>query len=196
MSDTKEFWAGDFGNEYTNRNRVDWRARIPFWDRIMQITGIRSAFEVGCNAGWNLSAIKHANHGYNVYSEGCEINYTAAFQANAAGVNVRHGDLNTCDINNEFELVFTAGVLIHTPPDEIVSLMRAIIDASCDYVLAIEYEAKREEEVEYRGHAGKLWKRPYGNMYELMGLTLAVTGKMGKEDGFDPNGVTYWLFRK
>src|SRR3990172_2156670 len=111
MSDTKEFWAGDFGDDYTKRNRVDWRARIPFWDRIVQITGIRSAFEVGCNAGWNLSAIKHTNHGYNVCLYGCDVNAEAVDQATIAGLEVFHGSLMDGQIL--CDLAFTAGVLIH-----------------------------------------------------------------------------------
>lgn len=204
MNETTEFWKGDFGNDYTKRNRVNWRARIPFWDRIVQITGIRSAFEVGANAGWNLSAIKHAISGYNVNVAGSDLNHEAVLQARYTGLQVHQtgpfGDFTgaaaiDCD-SNSIELVFTSGVLIHIPPDELPLMMQAIVDASCDYVLAIEYDAEVEEEVEYRGHTGKLWKRPYGKLYEAMGLTLVETGILGAQDGFDPNGVTYWLLRK
>ena len=54
---TKDFWSGEFGEEYLKRNRVDWRKRIPFWKDVIDMTGARSVFELGCNAGWNLSAI-------------------------------------------------------------------------------------------------------------------------------------------
>ncbi len=62
MSETEEksVWAGEFGDNYTARNRVNWMARTPFWATIMDKTGARSILEVGCNAGWNLSAIKRA----------------------------------------------------------------------------------------------------------------------------------------
>lgn len=199
MSDTTEFWKGDFGNQYTARNRVDWRARIPFWDRLVAKYGFRSVYEVGTNSAWNLSAITHSIHGYNVKCYGCDVNRFAVAQAKAAGFDVKHGTVDTFNDSECVgmqELAFTSGVLIHISPDEIKKMMQAVIDASCDYVLAIEYESDQEEEVEYRGHAGKLWRRPYGKMYQDMGLELIETGKMDDKDGFDPNGVTYWMLRK
>ena len=202
MSDTVDFWKGDFGTAYTARNRVDWRARIPFWDRLVAKYGFRSVYEVGANAGWNFSAIKHTIHGYNIVTHGCEINGAARKQAENAGLSLEeelyfgtHTGL-AYNHSNEYELVYTSGVLIHVPPEELGAMMGAIVKASCDYVLAIEYESDQEEEVEYRGHTGKLWRRPYGKMYQDMGLELIETGKLGGDDGFDKNGVTFWLLRK
>ena len=69
---TAEFWAGEFGSDYTARNRVDWRKRIPFWREVIELTGARSVFEFGCNAGWNLSSIRRIER--DVQSYGREIN--------------------------------------------------------------------------------------------------------------------------
>ena len=181
---TEEFWRGEFGDEYTKRNRVDWRARIPFWTHIINKTGARSVVEFGCNAGWNLSAIKRAYS--DVQCAGIEINEIAAIQAVAAGhvIGRTFGEASS-------ELVFTSGVLIHIEPEELISTMELIVDSSCDYILAVEYEADEETEVEYRGHSGKLWKRPYGKLYQDMGLALVETGNA---EGFD--NCTYWLLRK
>ena len=151
-------------------------------------------YEVGANAGWNLSAIKHAIHGYNVACHGCEINISAWDQARSAGFNLDNFSISSGGYSEKFELAFTAGVLIHINPEELSETMARIDRASCDYVLAIEYEADTDTEVEYRGHSGRLWKRPYGRMYEEMGLMLIETGKVGKEDGFDD--CTYWMLRK
>lgn len=196
MSETTEFWAGDFGTSYTARNRVDWRARIPFWDRLVAKYGFRSVYEVGCNAGWNLSAIKHSIHGYNVQLWGEDVNQSALDQAESAGLTVvLSGRIEEIHLP-PYELVFTSGVLIHIAPQDLKAFMQRIVDASCDLVLAIEYESEQEEEVEYRGHSGKLWRRPYGKLYQDMGLELIETGKLDDKDGFDKNGVTFWLLRK
>lgn len=193
MNDQEKFWAGEFGDQYTARNRVDWRSRIPFWSRIVHGTGIRSVYEVGCNAGWNLSAIKAAAHPFAIQVGGCDLNDEAINQAQAAGLAETYCEAAIHDLQEitRRELVFTAGVLIHVAPEPLEATMRAIVEASCDYVLAIEYEAEAEEEVEYRGHAGKLWRRPFGKLYEAMGLKLAGSGPA---DGFDR--CTYWLLRK
>lgn len=193
MNEREEFWSGQFGNDYTARNRVNWRSRVPFWREVMDLTGARSVFEVGCNAGWNLSAIQTANPLAMRY--GCEINETAADQAIAAG----HGSvilgsaLEVLDSPEPtFDLVFTAGVLIHVGPDDLEATMRAIAGASADYVLAVEYAADQEEEVEYRGHTGKLWRRPFGKLYESMGLQMVCEWK--PMPAFD--NATAWLMVK
>ena len=69
--------------------------------------------------------------------------------------------------------------------------MKKIISKSTDYILAIEYYAKEETEIEYRGQQGLLWKRPYGNLYQDMGLTLVTSGLA---DGFD--NCKFWLLQK
>jgi len=186
---SKEWWAGDFGNSYTKRNRVDWQLRSLFWNHVICTTGVRSAYEIGCNCGWNLSAIKLRTPYVCVSGE--DVNESALDQAYAAGLEVYHANAGH---HATAELVFTAGVLIHIPPEELKEMMLRIIDMSCDYVLAVEYAADKEEEVEYRGHAGKLWRRPFGKLYQEMGLELIEEGKVGANQGFDD--CTYWLLRK
>lgn len=186
MSKQAEAWAGEFGNDYLKRNRVDWHKRIPFWDDIIAVTGARSVTEFGCNAGWNLSAIKYFS---DVHVCGHEINPDAIEQAFSAGLNV-------CNFESlpKAELVFTAGVLIHISPEDIDSVMDEIIAASYDYVLAVEYESHTGdvEPVEYHGNTDMLWRRDYGKMYQDKGLTLVE--KFDAGEGFD--NCTAWLLRK
>ena len=189
---TKERWAGEFGDEYTKRNRVDWIKRVPVWNMILGQTGSRSVFEFGCNAGWNLSAIKECSRTVRVY--GCDINEKALEQARMAGLRVFLFEDDYYYYIDPCELSFTAGVLIHIAPENLTKTMQTIIDHSRDYVLAIEYDAEEETEVEYRGESGMLWKRPYGQIYQDMGLTLIETGKLQMDVGFD--NCRYWLLRK
>ena len=184
---TKEFWAGEGGDAYLQRNRVDWRARIPFWSRVIGLTGARSVLELGCNAGWNLSAIRRAYPDVQVY--GNDVNLQAFVQAKTAGI--EYGNMMTV---NRHELVFTAGVLIHVPGDGLRDVMQMLIDASCHYVLAVEYEADEETEIEYRGQMGLLWKRPYGQLYQNMGLKLVEQWAPHEVHGFDR--CTAWLLEK
>jgi pseudaminic acid biosynthesis-associated methylase len=186
MNEQQQFWAGEFGDEYVRRNQVDWRARIPFWSRVIEITGARSAHEVGCNCGWNLSAIQRVDPHIN--QSGNDVNWTAIAQAQSAGLLALHGE----NAISNAELVFTAGVLIHVAPADLKPLMQKIVDASYRYVLAVEYESEQEEEVEYRGHTGKLWRRPFGKLYEDLGLKLV--GEIKNAPGFD--NCTAWLLEK
>lgn len=190
----ENFWSGGFGDSYTKRNRVDWRKRIPFWTGIIELTGVRSVYEFGCNAGWNLSAIQRCYPDVNLTGE--EINDLARRQASTCGLNTvwtNSSYLNSRTFANEntFELVFTAGVLIHIAPDQLKKIMQDLVTISCDYVLAIEYASDKEEMIPYRGYENKLWKRPYGKLYQEMGLELVASGDA---EGFDR--CTYWLLRK
>jgi len=189
---TAEFWKGDFGESYTARNRVDWRRRIPFWRDVMELTGARSVFEFGCNSGWNLSAIKRSYHDVQTY--GVDVNDVALQQAELAGHSVdRAGDGPVLEHeHNAFDLTFTAGVLIHIAPEDILETMTDIANLSAQYVLAVEYAADKEEEVEYRGHSGKLWRRPFGRMYQDLGIKQVASWPAG--DGFD--NCTAWLMSK
>jgi hypothetical protein len=197
--DTQKIWADEFGNDYTRRNRVDWRKRIPIWQHFIDKTGARSVFELGCNAGWNLSAIKaitlsQANaQNHQPYVWGADVNEKALAQAEGCGLDVYNVHTDKFD-HYTAELCFTAGVLIHIPPEELGKAMNRLIRMSSDWVLAIEYEADQEEEIVYRGKKGLLWKRPYGELYQEMGLTMIETGKLQQDVGFD--NCRYWLMRK
>lgn len=184
-------WAGEFGDAYTRRNRVNWRARIPFWGAILDKTGARSVFELGCNAGWNLSAIRACRSQVATY--GIDINHDAVCQAQAAGLEVYlAGSLAPAAVN-PCELAFTSGVLIHVPPAVLEDQMKEMIACSSDYVLAIEYASLSglEEGVEYRGQADMLWRRDFGGLYQNLGLELIETGPA---EGWDR--CTYWLLRR
>lgn len=192
MSEVIDFWRGDFGNAYTERNRVDWHQRIPFWRHIIELTQAQSFLDVGCNAGWNLLALREIDN--EAQMSGVDVNTKALAEAEALGFDVLEGraqDLGLLFLGGSADMVITSGVLIHIPPDEVQSAMRAIVEASNRWVVAIEYQADESTEVEYRGHAGRLWKRPYGDLYAELGLSVV---EFGPADGFDD--CTFWLLEK
>ena len=189
---TEEFWAGKFGDEYLARNQVNWRERVPFWQSAVEYCAPATALEVGCNRGHNLQAIQSVDSSIELY--GVDVNATAVEEARQQGFEAQCTSAVTIAglfDPGSIDLVFTCGVLIHVAPEDLDAVMRAIVATSGRYVLAVEYAADQEEEVEYRGHAGKLWKRPFGKLYEQMGLKLLSVGEAG---GFDE--CVYWLLEK
>lgn len=190
---TVEFWEGSFGNDYVDRNRVDWAKRVPFWRSLIP-DDVTTILEVGCNIGGNLKAIRAA---VDIKPVGVDVNEKALLEAAGAGFEVHRmpGHEVSCRLGTGvFDLVFTAGVLIHVAPEELQWTMRAIVNASRKYVVAVEYAHPEETEVEYRGHDGKLWKRPFGRLYEAMGLKTIGFGFVSDDKGFDR--CTYWLLEK
>jgi pseudaminic acid biosynthesis-associated methylase len=195
MNAQEEFWKGSFGDEYLKRNRVDWKVRRSFWDLMLEKTGARSVLEVGANAGWNLLALR--DNDPTVKLRGVDLNPNAIAEARANALDVREvpaAKVGEC-WPKRFDLVFTAGVLIHVATDDLQRVMSSIVGASSRWVLAVEYDAVYEQEIDYRGHAARLWKRPFGLLYEIgFDLELEATGELGAGDGFD--SCTYWLLRK
>lgn len=190
---TQDWWAGQGGTAYTERNRVNWVKRIPFWTQILAITGAQRIHEVGCNFGANLLALRAINP--KIELSGVDLNDSAIAQA-------RNLHLDACRASEHlwtggmYDLVFTAGCLIHVSPDAIKEQMRAIVANSQQYVLAVEYDAEKEIEIPYRGERGLLWKRNYGKLYEDLGCKELMSGYLNDADGFDKNGVTFWLLVK
>lgn len=196
----QEWWKGEGGNAYLERNRVDWQARVPFWQTIMARTQAKNIMELGSNAGWNLRAIEAAAESM-VMLTGWDVNYNATVEANkgmgpltaATYLGTAH-DALTHHGAGTFDLTFTAGVLIHIPSDHLAATMSALAALSKRYVLAIEYEADQETEIEYRGKRDLLWKRPYGHLYRDLGLRFIDAWRPEHVVGFD--NCTAWLMEK
>jgi len=195
MTRQEEAWAGEFGDAYTARNRVTWWDRIPFWKRILSQTGVRSAYELGCNAGWNLSAIQAAAQRH-IECIGVDVNERAVLQARAAGLRavlLREPQGKTPAIL-PCELAFTAGVLIHVAPENLHATVSHLVEMSVDWVLAVEYvsESGADEPIEYRGEKDLLWRRNYGAVLEAHQVKIVDYGD--ECPGFDR--CTYWLGRR
>jgi pseudaminic acid biosynthesis-associated methylase len=194
LTEQEQFWRQDFGDEYVRRNRVDWRSRVPFWQDIIERIRPHSVLEVGCGSGWNMRAIRNVNPFISLW--GAEINQTAIQEAADAGLHVV--EASVFDLKKEwpdegFDLVCSIGMLIHIAPEDISRAMDSIISVSNRYVLAVEYADETEVEVEYRGHSQRLWRRPFGTMYQVKGLKLVAQGAAPAE-AFDK--CAWWLLER
>lgn len=187
MTNTTELWTGTFGRQYHERNRVEWQSRIPFWESAIQYTNAMRVFELGCGPGWNFRAIQACAPGVECF--GADLNQEAVNEARAAGFEVQNvGEQGIPGLYEPgtMDMTYTAGCLIHVPPQSLERTMQQLIDLSGRFVLAVEYHTEEgEEEVEYRGHSGALWKRNYGKLYQDLGLRLLAVGEAG---GFDRCG--------
>ena len=190
-------WAGKFGDEYIERNLHASTGRQRFWSAVLARHPVRRVLEVGCNIGANLewlsdSAVPRAVCGVDINARALErlrrrLPAVSAIRSAARELPFR---------STWFDLVFTAGVLIHQPEPTLPVVMREIVRCSRRYVLSLEYFAEETVEVEYRGHRGALFKRDYGRLYrELFSdLRLVEEGRLEKDSGWDD--VAYWLFEK
>ena len=104
-----------------------------------------SVFEIGYFSGRNL---KHISEAFgDVSLAGLEINKKAVSFAKAR---LPDADLLNMDlhdmykITNKYDLVFTSGVLIHVPPDDIPNTIMKCLDLSNRYVMHIEHNGHNE----------------------------------------------------
>jgi pseudaminic acid biosynthesis-associated methylase len=197
MTRQLDVWQGKFGKDYTERNAVNWRVRLPAFRAMLDGLKLTRLLEVGCNRGHNLVALR-ALLGDAVELSGVEPNPHALGLARGTGAAECHAghilDLPFAD--GSFDLVFTAGVLIHVPPENLTAALEELHRCSCRYLLAAEYAAAEETAVPYRGHTDLLWKRDFLQEYQgrFPDLSLVRQGYWGSEHGFDR--TTWWLLEK
>lgn len=191
----EDLWAGDFGEEYRQRNRAVGGGRDRFWKWFLATYPASKVLEVGCNNGANLQWI--IAPGREVV--GVDISAPALRELrerlpDVTAVQAPARDLPFPDAS--FDLVFTAGVLIHQPPATLPVVIEQLVRVSRRYVLALEYWAAEEEEVPYHGEVGALFKRDYGSIIRTLAPDLkpVESGYLDAEEGWDR--ITWWLFEK
>lgn len=193
MHEQLEVWKGEFGKEYTDRNEINWQDRLPVFKTILDGLTLNSALEIGCNRGHNLIALS------NLLGDDCDI---VGIEPNKyAGVLARRDRLTVFDgsvydlsfEDGEFDLVFTTGVLIHIPPDNLSAAITEIYRVSSRYILAMEYFSPMDVDISYRGHNELLWKRNFPEIYKAAFPDLVMIRK----GVYNITGeVHWWLWRK
>lgn len=168
-----QFWRGDFGNSYIDRNAASaehLRARVAMWAKIMNcLVGDppRSILEVGSNIGNNLRALRTLT-GADMY----------ALEPNAEARRILVGDgvvpadqalagfaAKVPMADGAVDMAFTSGVLIHIHPDDLLASMCEIHRVARRHVVCIEYFSDKPEMIPYRGEDDRLFKRDFGGYY-------------------------------
>lgn len=191
----ERLWAGEFGDDYLDRNRTAGDTRAPFWNKLLESISVRRALEVGCNVGANLRWLAERLGPEHVYGVDINLHALAALRLAHPHINAVWSPGRELPFRDRwFDLAFTAGVLIHQPDITLPLVMSEVVRCSRRYVLCAEYCADQPTEVPYRGQEGALFKRDYGRLYSELfpDLGLIDRGFLSRADGWDD--VTWWLF--
>lgn len=196
------FWQGEFGDEYTDRNRGErWiAANTAFFARVLRRTrGVGTVLECGANIGLNLAALRTLLPGAALSAVEINEKAVAELRRSLPAVEVFHSSLFDFAVDRTWDLVFTKNVLIHMNPDRLPAVYQLLYRSCARYILLAEYYNPRPVEVEYRGHAGKLFKRDWPG--ELMDaqrdLVLVDYGFVYHRDAnFRQDDVTWFLLEK
>lgn len=207
-----KIWTEEFGDEYHERNAITpelLEARQKMWfNHLLTIWNCtncipNSICEIGAGNGINMLALKKCiddmKMPYELYA--IEPNETARKMIkdhHQPSIGVYDAQLPDITIFNPgtFGLVFTSGVLIHIPRNDLLASMRTIYDLSSRFIICIEYFASEEREVNYRGHDGALWADDYGSKWlDNFPLRCFGFGFLWKRmTGLD--NMTFWIFEK
>ena len=191
-------WGGQFGDQYSERNDNPFADREPFWKHVLELAEVKSVLEIGCNVGTNLQWISRHLPGGRL--SGIDINRSALEKARQKLPDAELLQGSAADLpfpDEHFDLVFTAGVLIHLSSETLPAVMAEAVRCSKRYVLCGEYFAEERTEIPYRDQEGALFKDNFGRRYldSFPALKLVETGFLAKtKDGWDD--ITYWLFEK
>lgn len=181
MTKQLEKWTGEFGRKYVGRNTFSPAKLDIVYKKQYGITATKLTIdflgkfdkkirilEVGSNVGNQLLLLQKLGF-KNLY--GIEINRYAVEKAKRRlrGIDVICGSAFDIPFKDGFfDLVFTAGVLIHISPKEIRKALSEIYRVSSKYIWGYEYFAPNYHEISYRGRKNMMWKGDFSSMYTGM----------------------------
>ncbi|MDH4202024.1 MAG: pseudaminic acid biosynthesis-associated methylase [Phycisphaerae bacterium] len=200
-TEQEAFWAESFGDEYIDRNKSQklLASNIAFFTDIFKRTSnIGSIMEFGANIGMNMRAINEIL--INVKLSAVEINKKACEQLKSH----INGNLYNCSIldycpKEQYDFVFTKGVLIHINPNELNSVYQKLYEASSKYICVAEFYNPSPMTISYRGHEDRLFKRDFaGEMLDkFSNLKLIDYGFVYRRDkNFAQDDITWFLMEK
>lgn len=202
QTNQEEFWAGEFGDDYIKRNKLEdiVPARCQLFSKVINRTrDVNSAIEFGANIGANLCALHQLKPQAELHA--LEINEKAVsvLQNYHWLSSVTHGSFLDEDFNKVADLAFTCGVLIHINPDHLNKAYQALYNAAKKYVMIFEYYNPAPVSIPYRGHEEKLYKRDFAGemMDQYPDLKLLDYGFVYHRDpNFPTDDMTWFLMEK
>ena len=163
---------------------------------------ISSCFEIGCNRGLNLDAIKALLP--TCKTIGLEINSYAAKECESKGHQLFEGSIlapphAVIHSKRTVDLSFSCGVLIHINPDRLPAAYELLFVLSNRFILISEYFNPEPVAIPYRCHESRLFKRDFaGELWaKYPALKLVDYGFIWSKDPVAPKDDTTWfLFEK
>lgn len=202
QNELNNFWSGAFGDEYVERhdaNRLLPAKRHMFNTMLAKIDPPANILELGTNQGLNLLVLNEIFPESRLF--GVEINAKAAAMARQVrGVrHIANESLLEHQLDDQYDLSFTAGVLIHLAPEVLPQAYEKLYQASRRYILMVEYHNPSPLGIPYRGHTGKLYARDFaGEMLDTYpDLSLMDYGFFYKRDRqYGLGDVNWFLLHK
>ena len=201
-SEQEAFWRGSFGDEYSRRNSSMALKNANVWffaQALRAAKRINSILEIGANVGMNLRALGELFPTASQYA--LEINHQAA--------SILRQDLPNCQVleqsavgfipDRTWDLVVSKGVLIHIAPERLGEVYESLYSATNNFILVAEYYNPSPQELGYRGHSERLFRRDFAGelLSSYSDLELVDYGFVYRGDPIAPqDDITWFLLGK
>lgn len=200
-TEQEQFWADNFGDEYTSRNQNSKMVanNTALFTKILAHTSqINSIIEFGANMGLNLIALRQLLP--NCELSAIEINQKAGIELNKIK-NITIYNMSILDFSPDrlYDFVLTKGVLIHMDPDKLPIVYDLLYKTTGKFICIAEYYNPKPMEVNYRGHSNKLFKRDFAGeiLNRFTDLKLIDYGFVYHRDyNFPQDDITWFLLEK
>lgn len=203
-TEQEEFWAGEFGSRYIERNQDQayLRSNINFFSKALSnIVGFKDMIEFGPNIGMNMRAIESIIPGDKARFYAVEINHEAVnnLRQHYPEENIYESSILEWIPKKTWELVLIKGVLIHINPEHLKETYSKLVKATNKFLLIAEYYNPTPMQVEYHGQKDRLFKRDFAG--ELMDahpeMRLVDYGFVYHRDPQYPqDDITWFLLEK
>lgn len=200
-TEQEQFWAGEFGDEYVERNQGDTlvASNSALFARILSSAGkIGSVIEFGANIGLNLKALRGLLPDASLAA--VEINDKAVGRLREIDrLDVHHRSILDFQPDGTWDLALIKGVLIHIHPDSLNEVYERLYRSSARYICLVEYYNPVPVEVSYRGNRERLFKRDFaGEMLDRHAdLRLVDYGfAYHRDNQFPQDDLTWFLLEK
>jgi len=201
-TDQENFWAGQFGIDYIDRNQGPalLASNLDFFVKgLKQARQLTSCIEFGANIGMNLKALRLLFP--QIDAHGIEINPTAAQELRQAipAENVYPASILDFQPSRTWDLTLIKGVLIHINPEALPTVYDKLVASCKRYLLVAEYYNPSPVAIPYRGHNDRLFKRDFAGeiMERHPQMRLIDYGFAYKRDpNFPQDDITWFLMEK
>lgn len=200
-TEQEEFWTGQFGDDYTNRNQGSQLIASNtalFASIIARTRQVKSILEFGANRGLNLLALRSLLPA--VELSAVEINPKAVKELETIqNLKIYRQSILEFVVDYQRDLVLSKGLLIHIAPEMLPRAYQVLYESSGRYICLAEYYNPTPVEVEYRGNKGKLFKRDFAGemMDRYPDLALLDYGfTYHRDNNFVHDDLTWFILSK
>ncbi|MDG2397234.1 MAG: hypothetical protein P8M03_06235 [Flavobacteriaceae bacterium] len=201
-TEQESFWAGNFGNDYIDRNKGKnlLASNLNFFSMALkQANKLKSCIEFGANIGMNLKALKLLYP--EIMQKGIEINFKASENLSKliGKENTFNKSIFDFNIQETFNLVLAKGVLIHINPEKLEIVYKKLYEMSNRYILIAEYYNPTPIAIKYRGHKDRLFKRDFaGDIMDIYpDISLLDYGfSYHRDKSFPQDDINWFLLKK